>query len=170
MQSFALFAVSAILVSLCAIFLFLGYGVLAGNKSGGGQLPRPAILTVSAIVLIGMFLASLFIGRGFLYRGSDTRIVAAEAAAQGNASQTELTDLADKVDQAAEEVYGGLDTTKEIIGKTDARKEAIEHGRNRAHQKLGSLAERIRAALRGEAPLDELDQVEAEHVTQGVKD
>jgi len=105
-----------------------------------------------------------------LYRGSDTRIVAAEAAAQGNASQTELTDLADKVDQAAEEVYSGLDTTKEIIGKTDARKEAIEHGRNRAHQKLGSLAERIRAALRGEAPLDELDQVEAEHVTQGVKD
>lgn len=125
-------------------------------------------MTASAVILIGLFLGSIFIGQGFLYRDSDTQLLAAEAEPQGNGSPQELTDLAAKVDKAAEGVYGGLDTTKKIIGKTEDRKEAIEHGRNHASGKLGSLAERIRAALRGEAPLNKLDRYAAEHVTEGL--
>jgi hypothetical protein len=43
-------------------------------------------------------------------------------------------------------VFSGLDTTKELIGKTKQRNQAIEHGRTTASGKLQELAERARQA------------------------
>jgi len=54
----------------------------------------------------------------------------------------------EQVERASEEIYQGLDRTKELIGKTERRKEAIEHGRNHARERLESLAEKARAAQR----------------------
>lgn len=169
-QPFAVFAISAILVSLCAVFLFLGYSVFAGNEVGGVKLPQPAVMTAAAVVLIGLFLASLVIGKEVIYSTDDVSTIAARTEANASISAEELTDLASRVDEAADGIYNGLDTTKEIIGKTDLRKEAIEHGRNHANEKLISLAERIRQALRGERPLNPFDRGIAEHLTQGLQE
>lgn len=169
MQPFAIFAIAAILVSLCAVFLFLGYGVLAGNDADGTGLPKPAVMTAAAVILIGVFLGSIFAGRAILYSDGDTNILAADTKTQVTGDRRELTDLAARVDQAATGVYSGLDTTKDLIGKTEVRKEAIEQGRDHAHGKLASLAERIRAALRGDAPLNTFDRNAAEHVTEGLE-
>lgn len=172
MQPFAVFAFSAILVSLCAVFLFLGKGIFAGNNQSGFNLPQPVIMTASAVILIGIFLGSLFIGREIIYADNVTSFSPKQAAEESVSAQNspqELEDLANNVDQAADSVYNGLDTTKDIIGKTELRKEAIEHGRDHASGRLGTLSERIRKARQEKQPLRPFDRRTAEHVTKGVQ-
>jgi hypothetical protein len=57
-----------------------------------------------------------------------------------------LERAADQADRLSDEVYSGLDTTKKIIGKTEARNQAIEKGRDAASQKLAELSDRARQA------------------------
>jgi hypothetical protein len=51
-----------------------------------------------------------------------------------------------RAEKASEKVFQGLETTKRKIGKTERRKEAIEHGREKASGKLESLADKARRA------------------------
>lgn len=60
--------------------------------------------------------------------------------------ELDLPAAADQAEEFSDDVFSGLETTKEIIGKTEARKEAIEHGRTKASGKLQELAERARQA------------------------
>jgi hypothetical protein len=161
MQPFAVFALSALLVSLCAVFVFLGYGVFAGNRP---NLPQPMVMTASAVVLLGVFLSSLFIGNQVIGAEGGARSEMAASPIISTFQSEELAVLASRIDQAAERIYSGLDTTQELIGKTAGRKQAIKYGRDQANEQLISLAERLRAALRGEEPLRLFDQRMARHI------
>jgi hypothetical protein len=169
-QPFAVFAFSAILVSLCAVFLYLGRGVLMGNETNGLNLPKPIIMTVSAVVLIGVFFLSLFIGREVIFPDSSVRAAVGPAVQTENtpSSSRDLEELRAGVDQAADSVYQGLETTKERIGKTEARKQAIEQGRDRAHDKLTTLADDLQKAAEENQPLPTSQRRAAEHLTEGV--
>ncbi|NJL86388.1 MAG: hypothetical protein HC886_11045 [Leptolyngbyaceae cyanobacterium SM1_1_3] len=57
-----------------------------------------------------------------------------------------LDAAADAVEQAAGDVYEGLETTKRIKGKTELRNQKIEEGRDHASDKLQELADKARAA------------------------
>jgi hypothetical protein len=71
----------------------------------------------------------------------------------------DLEKAADQAEALSQEVYHGLDTTQEIIGKTEARNEAIEQGRTTASGKLKDLADRARQAETAEDPvLSKTDQ------------
>lgn len=169
MQPFAVFAFSAILVSLCAVFLYLGKDYFAGNNQSKYGLPQPVILTASAVILIGVFLTSLFIGREIIFADNVTSDSPEQAVRERTIQDPqELENLAGKVDRAADNIYSGLDTTKEIIGKTETRKQAIEHGRTHANSKMVTLSNRIRNALKGKEPLRPFDRRAAEHITEGV--
>lgn len=170
MQPFAVFAFAAILVSLCAVFLFLVKGFLSGDR-GGRSLPQPILLTVSAIILVGVFVGSLVLGREVLFTDNVAVQSAAnesEAVAVSSQSPAELSELAHEVEQAAENIDGGLERTKVIIGKTAARNQAIEQGRDRASGKLNELAEQVRAAANGEKTLTDVEQQAAARVTEGL--
>ncbi|NEQ32028.1 MAG: hypothetical protein F6K04_13660 [Leptolyngbya sp. SIO4C5] len=58
----------------------------------------------------------------------------------------DLESAADVVEQAADDVYEGLETTKRIKGKTELRNQKIEEGRDEASSKLQNLAEKARSA------------------------
>lgn len=170
MEPFAVFAFSAILISLFSVFLYVGKGLLAGDNQRRFSLPQPVILTASAVILIGVFLSSLFIGREIIYADNVIKNSPEQAIREGTTQDLqELENLATKLDKAADNIYSGLDTTQEIIGKTEMRKAAIEHGRTHANSKLVKLSNRIRNALRGEQPLKPFDRRAAEHVTEGVE-
>ncbi|WAL59635.1 hypothetical protein [Thermocoleostomius sinensis] len=47
-----------------------------------------------------------------------------------------------KADEASEQIFEGLDTTKRIIGKTDKRNQVIQKARETASHKLKDLSER----------------------------
>ncbi|MGF1522840.1 MAG: hypothetical protein ACFBSF_11050 [Leptolyngbyaceae cyanobacterium] len=177
MDSIAIFLFGSVALIAGLIFLSLVWGLLSKRqaaKAAANQVPlrqgQPIAATVSAIVLIGFFVTSLFVGTEFLMPRSDRSSVAVQpgVSSRGAAAPTELAQLARKVDKAADGVYGGLDTTKDFIGKTEVRKQAIERGRDRAHGKLKSLAERIQAAAEQNQPLSPLDQKNATHITTGV--
>ncbi len=79
----------------------------------------------------------------------------------------QLERVADQADALSEGVYGGLDTTKEIIGKTEARNQAIETGRDAASQKLEELGDRARQAQEsGEDVLSATDKRVLKHMTE----
>lgn len=61
-----------------------------------------------------------------------------------NDEQLDLNQAVNKADEASQKVYQGLDKTKSLIGKTEKRNQAIEHGRNNASEKLQSLANKAR--------------------------
>jgi NADH:ubiquinone oxidoreductase subunit 5 (subunit L)/multisubunit Na+/H+ antiporter MnhA subunit len=180
-RPFAIVAFSAILVSLFAVFLWIGRRVfLAKDKPRdttldptGVQPEQPIIMTVSAIVLIGLFVASLFIGRLLIFPQttpeSASSPVRTELPPVSEADRADLKALAESVDRSSEEIYSGLEKTKQIIGKTEARKEAIEHGREHASNKLKALADRIWQAVENNQPLHWFDRQRAEHLTEGLK-
>lgn len=64
--------------------------------------------------------------------------------AQLSPAQTEK--LAEDVRTAAENSFNGLETTKELIGKTKYRKDAIGYGRTKASQKLKALSDKLEAS------------------------
>jgi hypothetical protein len=78
----------------------------------------------------------------------------------------DLDAAADQAEALSDNVYSGLDTTKEIIGKTEARKQAIEHGRDKASTKLQDLADRARQNQGVEPPLSETDKRVLRHISE----
>ena len=78
-----------------------------------------------------------------------------------------LEQAADQAEDLSDAVYGGLDTTKEIIGKTPARNQAIEKGRDAASQKLEELSDRARQAeTTGEDVLTATDKRVLKHISE----
>jgi hypothetical protein len=84
------------------------------------------------------------------------------------AQELNLPTAADQAETFADDVYSGLDTTKEIIGKTEARKQAIEQGRTKASGKLKGLAERARQAheQQDDAILSDTDRRVLKHISE----
>lgn len=170
-QPFAVFAFAAIFVALCAVFLFLGKGVFSNSPEKGLGLGQPMVLTASAIILIGIFLLSLFFGREIIYGNKPTDMTGTQVgtSAQESVAKEDLDDLAARVDKAADNVHSGLQTTKELVGKTESRNEAIEQGRDHAKKRLNSLSERIQKASQENRSLHPFDRRMADHVTEGVE-
>ncbi|MBW4481698.1 MAG: hypothetical protein KME14_04055 [Tildeniella torsiva UHER 1998/13D] len=78
-----------------------------------------------------------------------------------------LEQAADQADKLSNKVYSGLDTTKKIIGKTEARNQAIEKGRDAASQKLEELSDRARQAeTAGEDVLTATDKRVLKHISE----
>lgn len=74
---------------------------------------------------------------------------------------------ADQADDLSQDVYGGLDTTKKIIGKTEPRNQAIERGRDAASQKMKELGDRARQAEEsGEDVLSATDKRVLKHISE----
>ncbi|MDB9526021.1 hypothetical protein PN498_08490 [Oscillatoria sp. CS-180] len=174
MQPLAVFSFAAILVGLSTVLLFLGKDVLVKKNSSGSDDSQPIIMTVGSIILLGIFLTSLFIGREFIYESNTTDAVNIVADQQGSQAETQvssedLTQLVKGVDKAADDVYNGLETTKKIVGKTEARKEAIAHGRDHASGKLNALADRLQTAAETNNSPNPLDLHTAEHITKGLE-
>lgn len=168
MEYVVVIATSAFLVSLCIVFLSVWKGFL--SKQTDNRSAQPILVTASGVVLIGIFLGSLFVGQEVLLPAitGDRGAEFADMQLADASSAETLSLLADAVDRAAVGVYGGLDTTKDFIGKTEARKVAIERGRDDASEKLGALSQRIRNASTQKERLHPLDQRVAQHVTAGL--
>lgn len=64
----------------------------------------------------------------------------------------------ERVEDASISIYSGLETTQEFIGKTEARKRAIEEGRGEASRKLAALVDRVRESIDKGEPLSRTDQ------------
>lgn len=78
-----------------------------------------------------------------------------------------LEQAAAQADRLSEDVYSGLDTTKKIIGKTEARNQAIETGRDAASQKLEELSDRAQQAkTAGEDVLSTTDKRILKHISE----
>jgi len=125
---------------------------------------RKRIFTLSAA--IGAGLIAIAVG---LIVWSTTLSSASQGKAidpqPGNPIQ--LDQAADQAADLSKDVYNGLDTTKEIIGKTEARNEAIEKGRDAASQKMQELSDRARQAeISGDDVLSETDKRVLKHITE----
>lgn len=70
----------------------------------------------------------------------------------------DLEQASQRAKEASEQIYKGLDRTKREMGKTEMRKQAIEHGRDHASDKWEALAEKARRAKRGEVTLSPIDR------------
>ena len=122
---------------------------------------RGRIFILSGSILAGLIaIATVLILRGTV----------PSLASQGQAGAEQpinLEQAADQADQLSDNVYGGLDTTKKIIGKTDARNEAIETGRDAASQKMQELSDRAeQAKSSGEDVLSTTDKRILKHMTE----
>ncbi len=80
----------------------------------------------------------------------------------------DLKAAADQAEDLSNKVFSGLETTKELIGKTEPRKQAIEHGRTKASGKLEGLAERARQADEGQddSVLSDTDRRVLKHISE----
>ncbi|MEB3357931.1 MAG: hypothetical protein VKK04_14470 [Synechococcales bacterium] len=89
------------------------------------------------------------------------RSIAIEAPGNGSGQDLDfdLERATEQVERASDEIYQGLDRTKDLIGKTEPRKEAIEHGRDHARERLESLAEKARAAQERGDPLSPKEEL-----------
>ncbi|TVQ09907.1 MAG: hypothetical protein EA368_08530 [Leptolyngbya sp. DLM2.Bin27] len=91
--------------------------------------------------------------------GIDPTAVAPDMVDPKQSQPLDLDQAAERAEDLSDEVYHGLETTKKIIGKTEARNRAIEQGRSTASGKLEDLADRARQAESVNDPvLSETDQ------------
>ncbi|WOD39066.1 hypothetical protein [Nodosilinea sp. E11] len=121
---------------------------------------RNRILALGAVVL-ALAVALIFWGTSLTYVSqSAPPPLSQEARPDPKQNQPlDLDQAADRAEDFSEDVYHGLDTTKEIIGKTEARNQAIEQGRSTASGKLKDLADRARQAeATGDPVLSETDK------------
>jgi hypothetical protein len=78
-----------------------------------------------------------------------------------------LLTAAEQAETFADDVYGGLETTQELIGKTQERNQAIAHGRTTASSKLQGLAKRARQAHQNEGEsLSKVDLRVLRHISE----
>lgn len=73
---------------------------------------------------------------------------------------------ADRAAEASDQIFEGLDTTKEIIGKTEPRKQAIEHARRHASEKLDDLADKARRTKDSDESLTRAEKIVVEDQLQ----
>ncbi|WP_017300490.1 hypothetical protein [Nodosilinea nodulosa] len=129
---------------------------------------RNRILALAAVVLaiaVGLIVwgtALTYAGQGAEPSSIDREIV------DPTLEQPLDLDIArDRAEELAGGVYNGLDTTKQLIGKTEARNEAIEHGRDQASSTLQNLADKAqRAEASNDEVLSETDRRILKHISQ----
>ncbi|MGG6242319.1 hypothetical protein ACQ4N7_27205 [Nodosilinea sp. AN01ver1] len=114
-------------------------------------------------ILSGSILAGLIAIAAVLIFQSTSPSVASQEPEQ----PVQLEQAADQAADLSEDVYSGLDTTKKIIGKTEARNQAIETGRDAASQKLEELSDRAQQAkTHGEDVLSATDKRVLKHISE----
>ena len=114
--------------------------------------------------LVAVILATLFLASPAIAATSNSDAAAAgdqtaEIASLGQAAvPLDLQQAIMSAEAASLAIFDGLETTQNLIGKTERRKAAIEHGRNHASGRLNNLIERARSAdsYRDLAPTDRL--------------
>lgn len=74
---------------------------------------------------------------------------------------------AEQAKKASEKAFDGLETTKELIGKTEKRKQAIEYGRKKASRKWESIADKAEKAKKSEASLNDTEKLTLDRMTDG---
>jgi len=74
----------------------------------------------------------------------------------------DLDRAAESAERASDQIFEGLEETKEKIGKTEGRKEVIQKARERASEKWQSVADKARDAQRN--PNTELSPVEQKNL------
>lgn len=74
----------------------------------------------------------------------------------------DLDRAAQSAERASDQIFEGLEETKEKIGKTEGRKEVIQKAREHASEKWQSLADKARDAQRN--PNTELSPVEQKNL------
>ena len=84
--------------------------------------------------------------------------------------ELDLPGAAAQAEALSDQVFSGLETTQKLIGKTEARNQAIEQGRTRARGKLQDLAERARQAHEqsDKTGLSETDRRVLKHISESV--
>ncbi|MBE9158294.1 hypothetical protein IQ265_15875 [Nodosilinea sp. LEGE 06152] len=123
---------------------------------------RKRIFTLSAA--IGTGLVIIAVG---LILWSTTLSSASQGQTKLQQEPVQLEQAADQAADLSKDVYNGLDTTKKIIGKTEARNQAIETGREAASQKLEELSDRARQAeIHGDDVLSATDKRVLKHMSE----
>jgi len=85
---------------------------------------------------------------------------------ENTGSSLDIDQAVDKVERAPNEIYEGLERTKQDIGKTEGRKEIIQKARDHASDKWQSLADKARAAQEGDTELSPVDQHTLQHLNE----
>lgn len=119
-------------------------------------------------ILSGSILAGLItIAAVLIFRSTALATSSPAQAVKPQQEPVQLEQAADQADDLSKNVYSGLDTTKKIIGKTEARNQAIETGRDAASQKLKELSDRAQQAeTYGEDVLSATDKRVLKHITE----
>lgn len=109
-------------------------------------------------IMQGMLVFSLFFSNPVVASLTVPFFQHDQAIQQTQADSTQLDQAADKAEQASDKIFDGLDTTKQIIGKTDVRNRVIETGRDKASRKLESIAEKARSTKQSGNSLSPTEQ------------
>lgn len=131
------------------------------EDSRGGV--RKRIFILSGSILAGL----ITIAAVLIFRNTALATSSQAQTVQPQQEPVQLEQAAGQADDLSKNVYGGLDTTKKIIGKTDARNQAIETGRDAASQKLEELSDRARQAeVYGDDVLSPTDKRVLKHISE----
>lgn len=99
-----------------------------------------------AVVLVGL----MWVGGGMISTPVFAKALTPEADFYNvpgeNTENLDLQKASDAATNASEKVFDQLETTKNFVGKTEKRKEAIEGARKIAHKNLTDQADRAKAA------------------------
>lgn len=129
---------------------------------------RNRILALVAVTL-AIALGVILWGTGLTYKSQalEPAVAGLESKSTVVTEQNQPLDLdaaAAEAETFSEVVYSGLDTTKEKIGKTPARNQAIEQARDQASEQLEALAQRARQAEQGQGELSITDERILKHM------
>lgn len=124
---------------------------------------RKRIFTLSSAIIAGL----ITIAVGLILWSTTLSSASQGQAVESQQEPVQLDQAADQAEDLSENVYSGLDTTKKIIGKTEARNQAIETGRDAASQKLEELSDRARQAeIHGDDVLSTTDKRVLKHISE----
>ncbi|MBE9108597.1 hypothetical protein IQ273_04090 [Nodosilinea sp. LEGE 07298] len=124
---------------------------------------RKRIFTLSSAIIAGLVTIAI----GLILWSTTLSSASQGQAVKPQQDPVQLEQAADQAADLSEDVYSGLDTTKKIIGKTEARNQAIETGRDAASQKLEELSDRAQQAeTHGEDVLSATDKRVLKHITE----
>lgn len=132
---------------------------ITGFTSATKPLEPIARLGIKLLLCLGFVCANFYISPGMSMAVSFPQVANVQTTnqpitiAQTPTQTLDVDRAADKADQASENIYEGLDTTKRIIGKTDKRNQIIEEARDHASQKWKSLADKAKAVQNSDASL-----------------
>ncbi|MBE9142538.1 hypothetical protein [Planktothrix mougeotii] len=122
-------------------------------------LKQLSIRWAIAVILVGL----IWVGAGIFSTPAFAKSLTPEAdfyhVQGGNTENLDLQKASDAAKNASEKVFDQLDTTKNVVGKTEKRKAAIEDARKIAHKKLNDQADRAKAAENPDASLGPNDKL-----------